>query len=53
VVVEIKQQPRRGRAATAVAEKRESDREAAVKESAAVEPEKTEDAAQVETPESA
>ncbi len=53
VVVEIKQQPRRGRAATAVAEKRESDREAAVKEPAAVEPEKTEDAAQVETPESA
>jgi small subunit ribosomal protein S2 len=53
VVVEIKQQPRRGRAATAVAEKRESDREAAIKDAAAAEPEKTEDAVQVEAPETA
>ena len=52
VVVEIKQPPRRGRAATAVAEKREADREAAVKDAAAVEPEKTEEAVQVEAPES-
>jgi len=53
VVVEIKQPPRRGRAATAVAEKREADREAAVKDVATAEPEKTKDAVQVEAPESA
>jgi len=50
VVVEIKQQPRRGRAAKAVAEKRELDREATVADVAA-EPEKTEDVAQIEAPE--
>jgi len=51
VVVEIKQQPRRGRAAKAVAEKRELDREATVADVTAAEPEKTEDAAQIEAPE--
>jgi len=51
VVVEIKQQPRRGRAATAVAEKRDSDREAAIAEVAASEPEKAVDAVQIEAPE--
>ena len=53
VVVEIKQPPRRGRAASAVAEKRKADREAAIKEVAAAECEKTKDAVQVEAPESA
>ena len=53
VVVEIKQPPRRGRAASAVAEKRKADREAAIKEVAAAESEKTKDAVQVEAPESA
>ena len=41
VVVEIKQPPRRGRAATAVAEKRESDREARSRKTVAVEPKET------------
>ncbi|MBW2543084.1 MAG: 30S ribosomal protein S2 [Deltaproteobacteria bacterium] len=53
VVVEIKHPPRRGRAASAAAEKREADREAAIKDVATPEAEKTEKAAQVEAPESA
>ena len=60
VVVDIKQPPRRGRAATAVAEKREAvaekqevKPEAAVPAAPAAEPKKTEDAPQVEVPEGA
>jgi hypothetical protein len=52
VVVEIKQQPRRGRAAAAVAEKREADREAAFADMAASESEKSEDALPIEAPKS-
>ncbi len=50
VVVEIKQPPRRGRAATAAAERREAEREAAYGEADDSEP--SDDAAQIEAPKS-
>ncbi|MCH8890033.1 MAG: 30S ribosomal protein S2 [Myxococcales bacterium] len=53
VVVEIKNPPRRGRAAAMAADKREVEREAVVADAAAAEPEKTEEAAQLEVPEGA
>jgi small subunit ribosomal protein S2 len=52
VVVEIKQPPRRGRAATAVAEKRDADRDAAIADTGA-EAEKAVETPQAETPEGA
>ena len=53
VVVEIKNPPRRGRAAAMAAEKREAKREAVVEDATAAEPAKTEEAAQLEAPEGA
>jgi len=53
VVVDIKHPPRRGRAATMAAEKREVKPEAPIADAPAAKPEKTEDAPQVEVPEGA
>ena len=53
VVVEIKNPPRRGRAASMAAEKREAEREAVLADATAAEPEQTKDTAQLEAPEGA